>query len=721
MKITILTTVLVILSLGLSAQVGINTDNTDPNASAMLDVKSTDKGMLIPRMDSTQREAIATPATGLLVYQTDGTDGFYFFNGSSWVSLSDASHVGDKITDANNDTKIQVEESADEDIIRFDIGGTESFVLSQNAAGYSMFENNAFKNATLFGAGAGVNQSTATTNTFFGSNAGFSTTTGAANTFIGALTGEDNVDGKENVFIGRDVGKRNVSGSQNVYLGRSAGLTATGNGNVFLGYRAGYNELTSNKLYIENSNSTAPLIYGEFDNDLIRVNGQLSATLGFTDNDNNTKIQVEESPNEDIIRFDVGGTEKMVIDNNGNVGIGTTTPTTALDVNGTVTATAFFGDGSGLTGIYDDLGNHTATQTLNLNGNWLSGDGSNEGVFVDNSGNVGIGTTTPMSAFDVGDGNISLHNGWLSNDGDDEGIRIHLTGGTVGMGTNPDQDFQLKVQKDASGDDVHTGSYVAQIRNTSTNRGSSNDPSLLWMQVENDDPKENTNFIAFVHRAPAGHTTFGGSVEGNGDGGVQYGTSGADYAEELERLHPKEEIEEGHVVGVFGGKISKRTDGADWVMVVSSNPAVVGNKSHSDSLRALHEIVSFVGQAPVHVHGKVAKGDYIITSGENDGTAIAVAPQDLQPEQGRLIIGRAWEAKDTEEVARINTVVGLPEASSTTMALSRRVEAQQVEINTMKAQNEVLQTKVYEVDELKAELENIKALLGTQTKQATIK
>jgi len=128
MKTTILTTVLVILSLGLSAQVGVNTDGSSPDGSAMLDVKSTTKGMLIPRMDSTQRVAISTPATGLLVYQTNGTDGFWFYNGTAWVSLNgNTSGDTDKIIDADNDTKIQVEETADDDIIRFDMAGTEFF------------------------------------------------------------------------------------------------------------------------------------------------------------------------------------------------------------------------------------------------------------------------------------------------------------------------------------------------------------------------------------------------------------------------------------------------------------------------------------------------------------------------------------------------------------------------------------------------------------------
>src|SRR5579872_1235704 len=66
----------------------VNTTGAAANSSALLDVSSTTQGMLIPRMTNAQLTAIASPATGLLVYQTDGTAGFYFYNGSSWVSLN---------------------------------------------------------------------------------------------------------------------------------------------------------------------------------------------------------------------------------------------------------------------------------------------------------------------------------------------------------------------------------------------------------------------------------------------------------------------------------------------------------------------------------------------------------------------------------------------------------------------------------------------------------
>ncbi|MCA1752935.1 MAG: hypothetical protein LC670_14320, partial [Flavobacteriales bacterium] len=64
--------------------VGINDAGTPGNVSAMLDVESTSKGLLIPRMTAAQRGVIGSPAEGLLVYQNDGDAGFYFYNGTEW-------------------------------------------------------------------------------------------------------------------------------------------------------------------------------------------------------------------------------------------------------------------------------------------------------------------------------------------------------------------------------------------------------------------------------------------------------------------------------------------------------------------------------------------------------------------------------------------------------------------------------------------------------------
>lgn len=64
--------------------VAINTDGANPDASAILDVKSTDQGLLIPRMTETQRDGISSPATGLIIFQTDGTPDLYIYDGSNW-------------------------------------------------------------------------------------------------------------------------------------------------------------------------------------------------------------------------------------------------------------------------------------------------------------------------------------------------------------------------------------------------------------------------------------------------------------------------------------------------------------------------------------------------------------------------------------------------------------------------------------------------------------
>ena len=87
------------------------------------------------------------------------------------------------------------------------------------------------------------------------------------------------------------------------------------------------------------------------------------------------------------------------IDNFNNVGIGTTTPDEKLEVNGTVKATAFEGDGSALTGI------------SSAGGNGLWTEDGNTGDIFRNTGNVGIGTDTPDSKLVVSDGDIRVTNG----------------------------------------------------------------------------------------------------------------------------------------------------------------------------------------------------------------------------------------------------------------------------------------------------------------------
>lgn len=84
----ILTVIALCASVVLSGQgVGINNTGANPNASAVLDMDATNRGFLTPRMTQAERDAIAAPATGLLIYQTDLTPGFRFYDGVDWVFL----------------------------------------------------------------------------------------------------------------------------------------------------------------------------------------------------------------------------------------------------------------------------------------------------------------------------------------------------------------------------------------------------------------------------------------------------------------------------------------------------------------------------------------------------------------------------------------------------------------------------------------------------------
>lgn len=122
---------------------------------------------------------------------------------------------------------------------------------------------------------------------------------------------------------------------------------------------------------------------------------------------------------------EVSGIPAGFADGVDNVGLTSETdPTVAASVKDGVSwgevsdIPAGFADSVDDVGAGDNLGNHTATQNIILSGYWLSGDGGNEGVYVANTGNVGIGTTSPSAKLDVsGDINVSgdIRNAALAN------------------------------------------------------------------------------------------------------------------------------------------------------------------------------------------------------------------------------------------------------------------------------------------------------------------
>ena len=85
-KVIIILSMILLFAASSYAQVAINQDGTDPDASAMLDVKSTDKGFLPPRMSTSQMNTITSPSAGLMVFNTT-VNSVFCYNGSSWKML----------------------------------------------------------------------------------------------------------------------------------------------------------------------------------------------------------------------------------------------------------------------------------------------------------------------------------------------------------------------------------------------------------------------------------------------------------------------------------------------------------------------------------------------------------------------------------------------------------------------------------------------------------
>lgn len=107
--------------------------------------------------------------------------------------------------------------------------------------------------------------------------------TGVRNQALGSNAGWYQTGGDQNVYIGAYAGNgiASHSKSNNVMIGYASGSRCEGSGNVFIGDEAGYHESGSNKLYIQNNNSSSPLIYGEFDNDQVVINGGLTGNGDF--------------------------------------------------------------------------------------------------------------------------------------------------------------------------------------------------------------------------------------------------------------------------------------------------------------------------------------------------------------------------------------------------------------------------------------------------------
>lgn len=236
----------------------INTDGSLPHASAILDIKSTDKGLLIPRISLASDSDITTinsPRVSLLIYNTNASlpdgEGYYYFNGNAWAKFATRNNLAN---------------------LAWNIGGNKGTNPQQDFIGTADNKPLVFKtdsilsgkidplaNNVFFGQGAGTAVSTGDNNSFFGHQAGLATSSGNGNLFMGHNAGFANTTGYTNVYLGQGAGKNSATGIGNVCVGEGAafsmlssqGTIAIGNNalykddlgtrNIALGYEAMYN------------------------------------------------------------------------------------------------------------------------------------------------------------------------------------------------------------------------------------------------------------------------------------------------------------------------------------------------------------------------------------------------------------------------------------------------------------------------------------------------
>ncbi len=289
----------------LLGQVAINFDDSRADSSAILDVKSSTKGMLAPRMTLANRDAIVNPAQGLMIYQIDNNLGFYQYNGSVWTKVGDggAKKINELYDGKSDGRSLYLGSSSG----NADDGSNYCVAIGINAMRYntsgqyntsvgylSLKTNTTGSSNTALGMNTLRDASNGNNNTAVGFNAMGIKTTGNYNVALGSQALYRNnhnyniaigsnalyqSQGDNNTVIGHLAGENLQDGNNNTFVGYHSGRGNwshhPGSGNVFIGAYAGIDETGSNKLYIENTSTNTPLIYGEFDNNILRINGTL--------------------------------------------------------------------------------------------------------------------------------------------------------------------------------------------------------------------------------------------------------------------------------------------------------------------------------------------------------------------------------------------------------------------------------------------------------------
>ncbi|MEP6465765.1 MAG: tail fiber domain-containing protein [Parafilimonas sp.] len=261
-----------------TGSVGIGT--TTPDASSLLEIKSTKKGLLVSRMTLVQRNAIASPATGLMIFQTNSTPGFYFYNGTAWTAISSkgASTALSNLatTTAVNRSLIpgvtnsvdlgspaiqwrKVYSSGDASVHGITVGlGAGAIATNTVAGNAALYNNTSGSDNTANGYYAAFSNTTGYNNTSSGYQALYSNTTGNNNTANGGTALYANTSGTNNTSTGAHALLNNTTGNYNTAGGSYAlsnnktGYYNTATGNV---------SLTSNTTGYQNTGNGAAALY----------------------------------------------------------------------------------------------------------------------------------------------------------------------------------------------------------------------------------------------------------------------------------------------------------------------------------------------------------------------------------------------------------------------------------------------------------------------------
>jgi trimeric autotransporter adhesin len=270
-KISILIIASLFIINGTAQNVGIGTST--PSTSAQLDISSTTKGFLTPRMTKTQKNAIALPATGLLVYQTSpDSTGFHYYTGTSWMWLEPVSTNAWKTTgNTGTDPTVNFIGNIDNQPIRFKQNNQWMGRLDRNGGNYFLGLSagvGVTLGTKLIGIGslALTQNSTGTSNIALGDFALSSNTIGGSNIALGTDALDANVSGGNNIAIGSRTLIGNISGGQNTAIGGNAlDKNTTGYQNISIGYSSsgevinGYDNTVIGYAAMNNSQSN---VYG---------------------------------------------------------------------------------------------------------------------------------------------------------------------------------------------------------------------------------------------------------------------------------------------------------------------------------------------------------------------------------------------------------------------------------------------------------------------------